>query len=224
MGLVASPSSIRTAIDGSSSARPAASQRAGRSWPSPMAAEMMSTLAIGGETLVAGAGPGNREGLARLGGEAPDVAARVQAEPDDPERLGVERFAAGDPGRGARMVVAAGADDDLAHAPGGVDRAAGVQRGEALVEVLVGGEDEVGPGARERVPDRGQRGRVLDDGAARGEARLVEEGHRAGLRMRGEVGLDPLLLRAADVAGAREAVALAVDRQHVPGADVERVP
>src|SRR3954449_13260645 len=100
------------------------------------------------------AGSRVRERLAGLGNEVPVVMAGAQRELQDAERLVVAPLAAGDRRGRAGAVLAAGPDDELAHAPDRVDRAGGVQRREALVGVLVRGEDEVGAAVVEVVPDR----------------------------------------------------------------------
>src|SRR4051794_29248159 len=86
------------------------------------------------------------ERLPGLGREAPVEAARVQRDLEDAEGLVVAHLAAGDGCRRAGVIVAARADDDLLQAARLVERARRVQRREALVEVLVTDEHEVGVG------------------------------------------------------------------------------
>ena len=83
---------------------------------------------------------------------------------EEAEAVAVARLAASK--RRAQRVVAlaAGAHDELPHAPGGVDPAVGVERGEALV-VLVSHQHDVGAGLVQRQPQSAH-GRVAAvDGA-----------------------------------------------------------
>ena len=91
---------------------------------------------------------------------------------------------------------------------------------EPLVVVVVAGEHQVGAEVVERLPDRLHR-RVAAV-AAGAEPGVVPVGQRAGSGIGREVGAEPQLLGRPGAAAA-DGRAVAVDRDQVPGADVEAV-
>ena len=95
----------------------------------------------------------------------------------------------------------------------------GVHRREALVAVIVAGEDQVDAGRGEVPPEGVERGVVPVH--AGGEAGRVPEGDGAPGGMRGELLPQPVLLRGTDPATAHGA-AVRVQRDGPPGAEVER--
>ena len=120
----------------------------------------------------------------------------------------------------AREVAAARADDELANAVGAVGVSVRILRREALVVVRMAVEDDIGTGGVEVLPER--TGDVRGAGCRR-EERVVPVGERAGRRVGGEIGLQPLLLQRAEAAGDDDAGVVGVESDEVPAADVERV-
>src|SRR5581483_7069114 len=119
------------------------------------------------------------------------------------------------------VVVAAGADDELADAPRGVGVAVRVLGGEPFVDVLVAGEDDLGAGVVERGPERRHviRAAML---AARTEAGMMPVGERAAGWMGGQIGAEPTFLRRSRVAAA-DFVAVRIEGDDVPAAEVVTV-
>ena len=103
---------------------------------------------------MAGARAGVGERPAGLGDEAPVVARRLQRQLEHPEGVAVGDLAVGDRGPDRVVAAAAGPDDELAKAGGGVERSRGGLGSEALVVVVVRVEDDVGAGLVERLPQR----------------------------------------------------------------------
>src|SRR5215208_7069292 len=95
-----------------------------------------------------------RERLAGLRLEDPVVARLVQRQPEDAVGRLVPDLAVRSDGRERRVVRPARADDELADAPGRVERAVRALRRESLVNVVVTGEDEVGVVVVEDLPQR----------------------------------------------------------------------
>jgi len=149
--------------------------------------------------------------------EAPPVAARLEGEPQDPERAGRADLAVGRRRAERQPWCAAGADHELADAVDGIMVAEWVLRGEALVVVIVAVEHQVGTGGVERVPER-------TDGpglafVAGGEPWVVPEGEGAAGRVGSQVGPEPGRLGCTV-----DRSAVAVQGGQVPGAEPEGVP
>src|SRR2546425_11848854 len=186
---------------------------------------MSASIAAGrrgqADELVAAAGAAVGERLPRLGNELPVVAARVERQLEDAERVPVAHLTVRLRGTRDRVVVlAAGADDELANAAGRV-RCAGRRLGrEALIVVVVPVEDDVCARVVEVLPDRLHRDRVAVLPGA--EARVMPVGERARRSMSRQVSAQPRLLPRARLAAAYSR-AVAVDDDDVPGAELVAV-
>ena len=135
------------------------------------------------------------------------------------ERGRVANHAIGCDGCDRRVVGPAGSDDELANAVRIRDTAR-ILRIEAFVNMVVAVENHVRVGRVELLPEPVA---VLRRSASRAEERDVPVGQDALVRVRREVGRQPQALRrswdaAADIAAIR------VERDQVPGPDVEAVP
>jgi hypothetical protein len=161
------------------------------------------------------------EALSGFGDEFPIVGGRVQRELEDAESVGVAGFAGAQRNDERAMISSAGADDEFADAVRGVGLAVGVLRSEALVVVIVAGEDERGVRGVQIVPERFRVG-IPSIRAARAEERLVPVGQRASGGMRLQILLQPFFLWRADAAAAG-GLALAVEHHDVPRAQVVAV-
>src|SRR3954462_15957797 len=91
----------------------------------------------GGGPSLAGARAGVAEAARLRGDEAEVIAARVQGQQQHAEAGPAGRLAAGVGSGEALQVLAAGAEDELRQAVGGIDVPRRVERGEALVLVDV---------------------------------------------------------------------------------------
>jgi hypothetical protein len=125
--------------------------------------------------------------------KAPAVAGPTQLKLEDAEAVAVARLAAGKRRTERVVALAAGADDEFPHPPGGIDPTERVERGEALVVVLVSHQHNVGAGLIQRQPQTTDR-RVAAVGGAGTEARVVPERQRAAGRVGGQIGPEPALL------------------------------
>src|SRR6266498_389696 len=180
--------------------------------------------------------------------ELPFVAARAQGELQHAVGVGV----AHDLARQwwltseAIVVLSTRADNELADAGGleirllkirlsrrrAVSRGRGIFRGdpdwiEALIVVVMAGEDHIGVRFDQEVPDVGHPLRVAM--LAGREAGLVPVGERAEASVLREVALEPLVLNAArrtaaDAVRSLSVVALAVERDQMPRTNVVAVP
>src|SRR3954468_10311998 len=155
---------------------------------------------------------------------APLIVAPVQRQLEDPERRVMEDDAVGVGEVAVVERLAAGSDDEAADSAGAVKGAIGVLRLQALVEVLVPGEHEVRAGVVERLPE-GDRllGPAPFLARERAEQRVVPEGQGARPAVAGEIRGEPLLLRRPEAAASRYVVAVGVQRDDVPRADLEAV-
>jgi len=106
----------------------------------------------------------------------------------------VADFTVGDGGTERVEVRASCADDELADAARRVEDAGGGLRGEALVLMLVPGDDHLGAGMVERLPQR-LRCRPAAVCGARAEARVVPVGEGAARLVQGEIVPQPAVLR-----------------------------
>src|SRR5207302_10680274 len=93
--------------------------------------------------------------------------------------------------------------------------------GEALVDVVVADEDDVGSRVLERLPQRLHHRLAPDPAGA--EARVVPVGERASRPMGGEVAPEPLVLRRGGGAAAGNELAVRVEDDDVPSADLVAV-
>src|SRR5581483_10235054 len=178
---------------------------------------------VGGRSgfVVAGPGAGIGERLAGHGDEVPVVAPGTEREP--------QHAVGGRPDLavGLRSAEGVGAgtprpDGDLPDTEGRVGGAVGALRREALVDVLVAVEDEFGAVVVEGVPQRTDLEVVAVAGPGV-EPGMVPDGHGAPGRAGSEIGPQPALLGAARLA-ATDRRAVAVEDDHVPGAEVVAVP
>ena len=157
-----------------------------------------------------------------LGQELPLVAAGVERELEDAEGPGVLHLRVGQR-RVQRVVLrAALADHELAHAALVVQLPVGRLGREALVGVVVAAVDELGAVLVEQLPERGRlRERAV--GGPGAPARVVPVGAHAASGVGGEVLLEPLVLLGARAAAADQ-LAVAVQHDEVPAAEVVAVP
>src|SRR4051812_22889626 len=146
-------------------------------------------------TLVAGARTRVGVGLARDRMELPRVAPLAQLQLQRPVRRVVAADRGGRLGLEGDEVLAPGPDDPLPDAAARVGRAGLGLHAEALVVVVVAVQDDLRAVVAQRAPQRGRPDRRSL--AAAREQRLVEERDRARVRVRLEVGPQPLLLRRA---------------------------
>ena len=170
--------------------------------------------------VVAGGGAGVGERLAGLGDELPVVACGVQRQLEDAVGRGVAHLAVwrdrGDRG----VVLAAGADDELADPAGRVGDPGGGLLGEALVDVVMAVQHDVCVGGIQRVP---QRSCVLGGAPAGAKQRDVEAGKRARRTVRRQIRRKPAALRARWRAATRIAT-VGIQDHHMPArADIEAV-
>src|SRR4051812_2725066 len=162
-------------------------------------------VANGGSVAGRGAAVGERP--ARLGDEAPLVAARMQGELEDAEGIGVADLAVRLYQARRSVVPATGADDELPDAAHRVRGSGSLGRcrrplwREALVAVGVPAQQDVGARGVEVIPQRRHLGVVADVSSGR-PARMVPVRQRAGCRVRPEIRREPLLLRRAGGASA----------------------
>ncbi len=170
-------------------------------------------------TCMARSGPGVGKRLAGLRQEAPVVPRGMQGQRQHAEGGGVPDLAVRGDRREARIVRAAGADDELADPVRGVQRADRGLRREALVDVIVAVEDDVCVMGIEHLPHPVG---VTGGPAPRAEEGDVEEGQGALIGVSVEIGGEPFPLRA--VGGtATHRRALGVEGDEVPLTDVEAV-
>ena len=172
---------------------------------------------------VACPGSGVGEAAADLGDELPVVAVRAQGELEDAEARVVARLEGGCVAGGDRrdaVVLPTGAHDELTDPVAVREPCRALGRVALVVVVAVTVQHDVGPRRVEVVPELRRLGVVSEPPGV--ESRVVPVGEGAHVRMRGEVALEPLLLRAAVPAAAHE-VAVRVERDQVPAADVEAV-
>jgi hypothetical protein len=150
----------------------------------------------GRDRVVTGGRAGVGERLSRHREELPVVARGVEGELEDSPGLAVADLAVGlhlDDVVGA--AAPSRADDELADALRGVRRSGGRLGREALIDVAMAVQDHVGSGGIQVLPERLKLRGGGFGGVGRTEQGTVEVGEGAGRRMRGEVGLEPLLLR-----------------------------
>ena len=142
---------------------------------------------------MAGGGAGIAEGLARNGDELPSVTALAEGELQYAPGFAVAGLA-GLQGNGTEGTQAgsASADNKLTEAAGGVGAAGSVEGSEALVVVIVAGEDDVGASVPQGLPETLNRFEVAV--AAGAEPRMVPDGQGAGSGMTAEFDTKPLLL------------------------------
>src|SRR5829696_4150388 len=134
---------------------------------------------------MAAAGARVLEGTTLRRQKAPGVAGRTQLELKYAEAVAVARLAAGKR-RTERIVAgAAGANDKLPHPPGRVHPTEGIERGEALVVVLMSDQRDLGTGLVQRQPQTAD-GQVAAVGGAGTEAWMVPERQRAAGRVGGQ--------------------------------------
>jgi hypothetical protein len=145
----------------------------------------------------------------------------VQRELEDAERVGIADFAGRQRDDERAMISSAGADDEFADAVRGVGLAFGVLRSEALVVVVVPGQDQRGVRGIQIVPERFRVG-IPSVRPAGAEERLVPVGQRASGGMRLQILLQPFFLRRAGAAAAG-GPALGVEHHDVPRAQVVAV-
>src|SRR5438477_13190289 len=101
----------------------------------------------------AAVGPGVGEGVAGGGGEAPVVAVGVQGQLEDPEGALLADLAVGGDGPLEGVVWPAARPSDELPQAGGIGPALRVLAGEALVDVAVAGQDDVGAGRLQIGPE-----------------------------------------------------------------------
>src|SRR3990170_2957949 len=154
------------------------------------------------------------ERLPGRGDELPFVAVLVQGHNEHAEGVGIAHFAVRQHEREAVVTGAACADDEFTNPPIGVGLSFRPLRGEALVGVVVAGQDDFGPGFIEQVPVRSDQRRTPVQAGA--EAREVPIGERAIGRMIAQVGGQPQRLRVVG-ATAADLPAQTVDDDDVPG-------
>src|SRR5713101_7857174 len=145
------------------------------------------------KTLVAFAAAGVGKALPCFGNELPVIAAGLEGELPDSEGGGIAQFAVGLRFTEGAVIFAAGANDELANAASGIWSTVRRLRGEALVIVLVAGDDELGVGIVKSL-EEGLDGEVVAVSAAGTEERLVPIGERTGGGMRSEISAEPLFL------------------------------
>src|SRR6266852_610821 len=165
---------------------------------------------------VAGAGAGIGEALPCFGDELPVIAVRLERELQNAESCGLANFAVGFWFAEGPVVFAASADDKFANAALRIGGAVWSLRGEALVVVVVSGDDNLGVGIVERL-EEWLHGEVVAVGSARTEERLVPVGESACGGMRGEVRAQPFFLGRTGLAAAG-ILAFAIQHDDVPGA------
>src|SRR5207247_3018114 len=172
--------------------------------------------------IVTGAAAHVAERLPPHGHELPGVAVGIQGELQHPEGKRQDLAVGRDDGVGSREALASGADVELLDAVRRVYQAGRVHRGEALVVVLLCVQHHVRPGGVQPVPDGLDRARRREPGRVGGtEPGDVPERERALLAVRGEVALEPLVLRGAGVEWYVGTVG--VEDDDVPSAHVEAV-
>src|SRR4051812_25340576 len=134
------------------------------------------------------------EGVAGDGQELPRVAIDIEHEPDDTVARAVARLAAGDERAGETiMAVAAGADYEAARSAG-IERAIRILGGEALIEMIVPGQDDIDAAILERPPQVAHE-RLASVHRARREPRMVPVRERTGGAVCREIRTQPALLR-----------------------------
>src|SRR5207302_4886901 len=148
--------------------------------------------------------------------ELPVVGTVAQRELEDPV-VPAAHFAVGDGGPQRVGARAPGPDHEFPNAALPARGTVGRLRREALVVVLVPGEDDVGTVIVQRLPQRLRYGRAQMRGAGT-ESRDVPVGEGALRRVRREVGAEPLLLGRACAH-----VDLGVQRYDVPAAEIVAV-
>ena len=167
----------------------------------------------------ASATPGIRERLAGNGDELPGIRPVSQREPQHAGDSGSSHLAVRLGRRDGARPHPARAHRELPDPPLRIEHPGRTLRREALVQLVVRVEHERGAGGVEIVPER------LDLGAhgcpRRAEAGEVPDGEDALLGVRGQVGLEPLLLRRPR--GRRGDVPVAVQHDDVPGTEIVAV-
>ncbi len=181
-------------------------------------ARVVGRRGVTGRTVaLVGAGVG--EGLPRDRHELPVVAARPERELQDAVRPVFADLAVRSDVHEAGVVRAAGPDDERPDAAHWISHTVRCLLCEALVRVVVRGQDQIGIGLVERVPEGLVPVVVTATGA---EQRLVPVRQGAGVRVGRKVLSQPLTLRRVLAAPAGLA-AVGVEHDHVPGADVVAV-
>ena len=167
---------------------------------------------------MAGAGARVAERLARDRDKLPRITVGVERELQHARRAGITSLAVRPDSAERADFGAPGADDELADARHRIGDARGCLGREALVEGVVGVDDDVHAGGVQGLPQRAhcQVGVVF-----RVEEGMVPVRDGAPRRMGGEVGAQPLLLGRPGSHGDRRAAA--VQYHHVPGAEVVAV-
>jgi hypothetical protein len=153
--------------------------------------------------------------------EAPVVAVGTQGQAEDAEGVVPPDLAVGLRVAESAQVAAAGAHDELGHSFLGGGPSGVALWGEAFVAVLVSVEHDIDAGVLQDLPEVGD-GLVVAVLVAGGEPGPVERCERAACGVVGQVGGQPLALVAVGVAA--DVLALGVQDDNVPGADVEGVP
>ena len=172
-----------------------------------------------GARVVAGTGARVREPTSRRGDELPVVASRMEGQLEQAEGRRVSDEAVRGDVCDRGVVVAAGSHCELADPGDVVELPARGLRGEALVDVVVAVEDDVGVGSVEGVPERLGVRRRPPSGA---EQRDVPVGGDALARVGGQVRRQPLPLGRSRAATPGVA-AVRVQRDQVPRPDVVAV-
>ena len=168
--------------------------------------------------LVTGCATRIGELFSRRGDKLPIIASRVQCQFEHAKGIQVAYLAIRLDLANTIVIFATGADDKLTDTPLRISSAGGVLRRESLVVVVVAVEDHIHARGVQRLPDRLHLDRVAMLAGA--EARVMPIGQRTGCRVRAQIGAQPLLLGRTHLAAADDLLAVAIEDNHVPVAEI----